>query len=60
MEFTSRSRRRWRRGMKRLLGHAPVECAYGGGIVRETNARKLRCKPDCAAHSRETTKRPDY
>jgi hypothetical protein len=27
------------RGMKRLLGHAPVECALGGGIVRETNTQ---------------------
>jgi hypothetical protein len=33
-------------------GHAPVECALGGGTVRETNARKLRCTPGCAVQSR--------
>jgi hypothetical protein len=60
MEFTLRSGGRWRRVRRRLLGHAPVECALGSGIVRETNARKLRCTPDCAVHSQKTPKRPDY
>ena len=39
MEFTSRSRRRWRRGMKRLLGHAPVELPTAAALfAKRTHA----------------------
>ena len=60
MEFNLEEWQALAPGMKRLLGHAAVECALGGGIVRETNTRKLRCKRGCAVQSRKTTKRPDY